>query len=183
MPSASPCSDALSNASAALAGLVEFAAVAAELVALDLIDDFPQMLALLLPLRQAASTFSVQGAAALNNLIACLQSLISTGGAMAVCSPTHSSKVQGAGLCCAAVAAGQLVKPPAGTTLPVYTKGAAATMPVGRITNVTDSGGHCASCMIVGSSSPKHFGKPVLKFIRGGPGCAVAGSGCCAMAA
>jgi hypothetical protein len=102
---------------------------------------------------------------------------------MAVCNPTHSSKVQGNGLCCAALAAGQLVKPAAGTTLPQYTAGSAATLPVGRITQVTDSGGHCASCMIVGSSSRKHPGKPVLKFIRGGPGCPVAGSGCCAMAA
>jgi hypothetical protein len=37
--------------------------------------------------------------------------------------------------------------------------------------------------MIVGSSSRSHPGKPVLKFIRGGPGCPTGGSGCCAMVA
>ncbi len=99
------------------------------------------------------------------------------------CVTTHSSKVQGAGLCCAAVQSGALTPPPPGTTLPVYTPGQAYTLPPGRITTVTDSAGHCASCMIVGSSSRKHPGRPVLKFIRGGPSCPTAGTGCCAMAA
>lgn len=99
------------------------------------------------------------------------------------CSNTHGSRVQGPGLCCQAVASGALTKPAAGTTLPPYAPGQSLTLPAGRITMVTDSGGHCGQCMIVGSKSPKHPGKPVLKFVRGGPGCPAAGSGCCSMAA
>jgi hypothetical protein len=111
-----------------------------------------------------------------------LQLVAAIGGNMP-CSTTHSTKVQGAGLCCAAVASGALTPPPPGTILPAYTPGQASTLPPGRITTVTDSGGHCASCMIVGSRSAKHPGRPVLKFIRGGPSCPTAGTGCCAMAA
>lgn len=97
-----------------------------------------------------------------------------------VCVPKHSSTVQGAGLCCQQVGAG-LTPPPPGTVLPVYQKGQAASLPPGRIVGVTDSGGHCASCMIVGSTSPKHPGRPVLKFIRGGPSCPTSRSGCCSL--
>src|SRR5229473_5117339 len=97
-----------------------------------------------------------------------------------VCVPKHSSTVQGAGLCCQQVGAG-LTAPPPGTVLPVYQKGQAASLPPGRIVGVTDSGGHCASCMIVGSTSPKHPGRPVLKFIRGGPSCPTSRSGCCSL--
>jgi hypothetical protein len=97
-----------------------------------------------------------------------------------VCVPKHSSTVQGAGLCCQQVGAGLTVPPP-GTVLPVYQKGQAAALPPGRIVQVTDSGGHCASCMVVGSTSPKHPGRPVLKFIRGGPSCPTSRSGCCSL--
>lgn len=183
MPSATPCSDALSQFESAFVGLTEFGFAVADIIALVAEEDWPAALLLLTTIKNSATAFSVNAAAALNSMIACVRSFIGSGNMAGVCSPTHSVKTQGAGLCCAAVAAGQLVKPPAGTTLPVYTPGAAASLPTGRIAQVTDSGGHCASCMIVGSSSRKHFGKPVLKFIRGGPGCAVAGSGCCAMAA
>jgi len=95
-----------------------------------------------------------------------------------------STKVQGPGLCCAQVGvAGGLVAPPPGTTLPQYIPGQAdaGQIPPGRIVQVTDAGGHCASCMIVGSASKKHPGKPVLKFVRGGPACPTAGTGCCAL--
>jgi hypothetical protein len=95
------------------------------------------------------------------------------------CVNTHSTKVQGAGLCCTAVQSGLLTPPAPGVILPQYAPGQAATLPPGRITQVTDAGGHCASCMIVGSSSKKHPGKPVLKFIRGGPTCPSSGTGCC----
>lgn len=100
------------------------------------------------------------------------------------CTTTHSSKVQGAGLCCTEVSAGRLVPPPPGTTLPVYNPGDAdaGRIPAGRISQVTDAAGHCASCMIVGSTSKKHPGKPVLKFVRGGPTCPTSSTGCCAMA-
>jgi hypothetical protein len=101
---------------------------------------------------------------------------------MAACANTHSSKVQGAGICCAQVGVG-LTAPPKGTTLPAYQPGQAnaGTIPAGRIVQVTDAGGHCASCMIVGSTSRKHPGKPVLKFVRGGPACPTAGTGCCSL--
>ena len=97
------------------------------------------------------------------------------------CTTTHSGKLQGAGLCCAAVASGALTPPPAGQTLPVYTPGSAGTIPITRRTEVTTANGHCGTCMIVGSKSPKHPGKPVLKFINGGPGCPTSGTGCCAL--
>lgn len=102
---------------------------------------------------------------------------------MAVCSTWHSARTQGAGLCCSAVASGALTPPAPGTTLPPYAPGQAATLPAGRSVMVTDSGGHCGTCMIVGSRSTKHPGKPVLRYVRGGPGCPTAGTGCCAMAA
>lgn len=95
------------------------------------------------------------------------------------CTSVHSTKVQGPGTCCLAVQSGALTPPPAGTTLPQYTPGTAASYPAGRIATVTDSAGHCASCLIVGSSSRKHPGRPVLKFIRGGPACPTSSQGCC----
>lgn len=98
-----------------------------------------------------------------------------------VCIPHHSGgRVPGAGLCCQQVGSG-LTAPAPGTILAPYVPGQAASLPVGRIVQVTDAGGHCASCMIVGSASAKHRGKPVLKFIRGGPSCPTAGTGCCAL--
>lgn len=98
------------------------------------------------------------------------------------CTTYHTTKTQGAGLCCQAVQSGALTPPPIGTILPAYTPGSAATLPVGRIVQVTDAGGHCASCMIVGSKSTKHPGRPVLKYIRGGPTCPTATQGCCTLA-
>jgi hypothetical protein len=108
---------------------------------------------------------------------------LSTGGTgtNVACVTTHSSKVQGAGLCCQAVQSGALIAPPAGTILPQYTPGSARNLPAGRITAVTDAQGHCGSCMIVGSSSKKHPGAPALKFIRGGPQCPSSTQGCCAL--
>jgi hypothetical protein len=102
------------------------------------------------------------------------------------CVTTHrtSGKVQGPGLCCSQVGvAGGLVAPPAGTTLPQYLAGQAdaGQIPAGRIVGVTTATGKCGSCMVVGSSSKKHLGKPVLKFIPGGPTCPTAGTGCCAL--
>ena len=97
------------------------------------------------------------------------------------CVTTHrtSTKVQGAGLCCSAVANGSLVKPPGTTTLPQYTPGAALQFPHVLVQTVN---GHCGNCLIVGSKAKAHPGKPVLKFIPGGPGCP-GGSGCCALTA
>ena len=95
------------------------------------------------------------------------------------CNTVHSIKTPGPGLCCTALQQGLLTPPPPGTILPVYTPGSAASLPPGRIAEVTDAGGHCASCMIVGSSSAKHRGRPVLKFIRGGPTCPSSTAGCC----
>lgn len=97
------------------------------------------------------------------------------------CTTYHSAKTQGPGTCCLAVQSGALTPPPAGTILPVYTPGSAASLPIGRIAQVTDSAGHCASCMIVGSSSRKHPGRPVLKYIRGGPSCPTSSQGCCTL--
>jgi hypothetical protein len=103
------------------------------------------------------------------------------GGSPVACNNTHSSKVQGPGTCCLAVQSGALIPPAPGTTLPVYSPGQAYTLPPGRIATVTDSAGHCASCMIVGSRSTKHPGRPVLKYIRGGPSCPTSGQGCCTL--
>jgi hypothetical protein len=100
------------------------------------------------------------------------------------CTTTHTSKVQGAGLCCAAVTAGRLTPPPAGTTLPVYSKGQSASYCAAHpqdCATVSDSAGHCGTCMIVGSKSATHPGKPVLKFIHGGPSCPSSSTGCCAL--
>src|SRR5882672_5910742 len=102
-----------------------------------------------------------------NQLIAFIRAAQGSGsGTMAACANHHSSRVQGAGLCCQHVGV-DLTVPPAGTTLPPYQAGQAnaGQIPAGRIVQVTDAGGHCASCMIVGSTSLKHRGKPVLKFI------------------
>ena len=116
-----------------------------------------------------------------DQLLANVLSALGLGGKMA-CTTTHTSKVQGAGLCCQAVQSGQLVAPPPGTTLPVYAPHqAAAVFAAGRGVMVTDAAGHCASCMIVGSRSAKHPGRPVLKFIRGGPSCPSSTTGCCAL--
>ena len=105
------------------------------------------------------------------------------GGSKLACTTTHSAKVQGAGLCCQFVGvAGGLTPPPAGTTLPQYTAGSAASVfAAGRGVMVTDSQGHCGSCMVVGSKNKKHPGKPVLKFVRGGPSCPSSTTGCCAL--
>jgi len=110
-----------------------------------------------------------------------INSLSSGGGSNVACNSTHSSKVQGPGTCCLAVQSGALIPPAPGTILPVYTPGSAGTLPPGRIAQVTDSAGHCASCMIVGSSSAKHRGRPVLKYIRGGPTCPTSQAGCCTL--
>lgn len=94
------------------------------------------------------------------------------------CVNTHSTKVQGLSVCCAQVGTG-LLPPPPGTILPVYTPGSEASF---QHVQVTDGGGHCGTCMIVGSKSKKHPGTPVLKFIRGGIGCPTTRTGCCSLA-
>ena len=115
-----------------------------------------------------------------NALVAAIESFFIRSPSMA-CNTTHSTRSPGAGLCCAAVQGGQLIVPPAGTTLPVYTPGQDLTLPAGRRVQVIDAGGHCGQCMIVGSKSTKHPGRPVLKYVRGGPGCPTSGTGCCAL--
>jgi hypothetical protein len=99
------------------------------------------------------------------------------------CTTTHSGgKLPGAGLCCTAVQQGQLVAPPAGTILPVYQPGqSAAVFAAGRAVAVSDVNQKCGTCMIVGSSSRKHQGRPVLKFIHGGAQCPSSTTGCCAL--
>jgi hypothetical protein len=99
------------------------------------------------------------------------------------CINQHSSTVQGPGLCCTAVSNGQLVLPPGTTRLPPYTQGYnLATNPANfPHVMVQTSTGKCGTCMIVGSSSLKHSGRPVLKFRPGGPGCPTTSRGCCAL--
>ncbi len=97
-----------------------------------------------------------------------------------VCTNTHSSRVQGPGLCCQHV--GVDLIDPKGASLPVYVRGLLASNP-GSFPHVqvTDSGGHCGTCMIVGTRrSPTVH---VLKFVRGGPGCPSKRTGCCALTA
>lgn len=153
-------------------------------------EDYPVGLGLLVAAYNRAVNISQIAAQTLNDAILCIRLFLqgfggqpSPGGGNVACNTTHSSKVQGAGICCAAVQSGALTVPPPGTTLPAYTPGQAATLPAGRRTQVVDAGGHCSTCMIVGSSSRKHPGRPVLRFIRGGPGCPTSGTGCCAMTA
>jgi hypothetical protein len=107
----------------------------------------------------------------------------SFGGSTMPCANHHSGRVQGAGLCCAQVGTGLTVPGP-GTILPVYQPGQAdaGQIPAGRIVQVLYGPAQkCGSCMIVGSTSRKHPGKPVLKFVPGGPSCPTAGTGCCAL--
>lgn len=136
----------------------------------------------------------IPGTAAFNSCVACciktglgpaLQTpSICAGGSNVACTNTHSAKTQGPGICCQALSSGALQVPPPGTTLSPYTPGSAAQlMAQGRATTVTDSAGHCGTCMIVGSTSRKHPGKPALKFIRGGPSCPSSATGCCALVA
>jgi hypothetical protein len=88
------------------------------------------------------------------------------GGNMA-CVDRHSGTVQGPGLCCQQVASGALPRT------------------IGAAVLVTDSGGHCGHCMVVGSKSKKHPGVPVLAYRRGNPlgttGCPISSRGCCAL--
>jgi len=114
-----------------------------------------------------------------------MQSFI--GGTNMACSPTHSTRTPGAGLCCTAVTQGLLHPPPPGTILPVPVGPGSLTAYClanpAQCAVVTTAKGHCAHCMIVGSRSVAHPGKPVLKFMYGGPTCPSTVTGCCAMAA
>lgn len=102
------------------------------------------------------------------------------GSSSMACVPKHSTQVAGNGLCCAQVASGALRT--TATSLPPYIAGELATNPsLFPHVTVTTSKGKCGNCLIVGSKSPKHPGKPVLKFVPGGPGCPVTGTGCCAL--
>ena len=187
MASLSPsCAASLVAAEAAALALPGLAATVEAIIAAAVTEEWPIVLGLLVNAYNQALSISTSAATALNNAVTCIRAFIASlggGGTMAACASTHSGKVQGAGLCCAQIGvAGGLVAQPPGTTLPTYTPGQAraGTIPQGRIVQVTDAAGHCASCMIVGSTSKKHPGQPVLKFVRGGPACPTAGTGCCA---
>lgn len=110
--------------------------------------------------------------------------LLPKGVSQMACAQTHSTKVQGAGLCCAAIGAGRLTVPAVGTTLTPYRAGTAASWCAANpqlCANVSDSAGKCGTCMITGSKSQKHLGAPRLQFIHGGPTCPSSSSGCCAL--
>lgn len=103
------------------------------------------------------------------------------GGSTVACINKHTSKVPGAGLCCAQVNSGALRT--TATTLPPYAAGELATNPtLFPHVMVTTASGKCGTCLIVGSKNAKHPGKPVLKFVPGGPGCPTTTTGCCALA-
>jgi hypothetical protein len=180
-----PCDIAIANLRTLLVGL-RFAALLSEIADALLTEGW----ALVVQILEAALIgfeFTAEQKSAVVSVIACINSFL--GGNTMACTTTHSGpRVQGAGTCCAAVQSGALQRPPAGTILPPYVAGShGAGLPAGRSTqvNIITAAGvsECGTCMIVGSKSTKHPGKPVLKFIRGGPGCPVGGSGCCAMAA
>jgi hypothetical protein len=105
--------------------------------------------------------------------------LLSTGGTSMACVTKHSTKVAGNGVCCAQVASGALAT--TAITLPTYSAGGLATNPTLPHVQVTSLTGRCGTCWIAGSKSPKHPGKPVLKYTPGGPGCPSTGTGCCAL--
>jgi hypothetical protein len=180
-----PCDIALANLRTLLVG-VRFTSLLAEIAEATLTEGW-SLIVQILEAALISLEFSLEQRTAIVNAIACFKSFL--GGNAMACTTTHSGpRVQGAGTCCAAVQSGALTKPPAGTILPPYIAGShGAGLPAGRITqvNIITAAGvsECGSCMIVGSKSTKNPGKPVLKFIRGGPGCPVGGSGCCAMAA
>jgi hypothetical protein len=181
-----PCEQALVNLRSLLVGL-RFAALLSEIADALLTEGW----ALVVQILEAALIgfeFTAEQKSAVVSVIACIKTFL--GGNTMACTTTHAGpRVQGAGTCCSKVGvAGGLVKPPAGTILPPYVTGShGAGLPSGQSVqvNIINSAGvsECGTCMIVGSTSRKHPGKPVLKFIRGGPGCPVGGSGCCAMAA
>lgn len=96
------------------------------------------------------------------------------------CNPAaqkHSTTVAGAGLCCSKVGQPGFLAPPPGTLLPPYTKGAILSF---EHINAP-AGNRCGTCVIAGSKNPMHPGRPILKWIPGGPGCPTS-SRCCALA-
>lgn len=181
------CRTSLNNALSALSALPALAASLNEIeglieiaIAAGPLEALAAFTALAAALRAAwalAQKISASAASALNNAISCVSQLI--GGLSMACTTTHSAKAQGPGLCCQQVSNGTLVLPPGTTTLPVFTPGSELTFPH---VSVTDSGGHCGTCMIVGSRSRNHPGLPVLRYVRGGPGCPSTRTGCCALA-
>jgi hypothetical protein len=183
MPLNATCRAALDSAERAALGFPVLARTLAAADAAIVEENFPIGLGLLVAAFNEAVVISTDAASAINGALNCIRSFFGGGGSTMACNTTHSGgRVQGAGKCCQLVQSGQLVPPPPGTTLPAYTPGSSGTLPANRRAQTTDSSGHCSTCMIVGSSSRKHPGKPVLRFIRGGPGCPTSGTGCCAMA-
>lgn len=93
----------------------------------------------------------------------CIKTACASGGNKMACSTTHNvtSKVQGPGMCCKALAAsGQA---PA----------------VGVRVQATTSTGKCVVCEIKSSTSKKHPGALVFKRGRGGTLCPTSTGGCC----
>jgi hypothetical protein len=186
MPPPNACVVALGAAGRAALKIPGLSAALAGATAALAAEDYPLAISFLLGAYLEVQGIDEQVALLVNQALTCIESFaagFTGGGNQVACTYKHSSTVQGPGLCCQAVQNGGLIVPPAGTILPQYTPGSAATLPAGRHVQVVDSGGHCATCMIVGSTSKKHPGKPVLKFIRGGPGCPTSSTGCCALTA
>lgn len=174
------CQTAITNAEAALAQVVEATGIGAEIAGLliggvaDL--EIPQLL-LIGGLLEAAYTnikgFSVSGAAALNNAVACikalLQSIVGGGTVNMACQTTHTSTTRsnGPGACCAAFAASGL------------------TPAVGARVAATDKNGKCIVCQVTASTSKKHPGQLVFKkgknFVAGSQVTCGGSSGCCSL--
>jgi hypothetical protein len=91
----------------------------------------------------------------------------------------HSTSAPGAGLCCSKVGQPGFLAPPAGTILATYTPGSERNFEHIQVQFGPQQ--KCGTCLIVGSKSPKHPGRPVFKFVPGGPGCPTT-SRCCALA-
>ena len=114
-----------------------------------------------------------------------IKHLLGLGGGNMACVTEHNALVQGPGVCCQQVQSGALKAAAGVTTLPIYVAGYNwATNPDNYPhVMVTDAGGHCATCAIVGSRSKKKPGHLALHYQRGGPGCPITSRGCCALTA
>lgn len=181
------CHTAITNAVSALTQVVEATAIGAEvagLLAVVLVEDEAGALTLEVPtliliggLIESAykniKGFSVSGAAALNNAVSCikslLQSIVGGGTVNMACQTTHTSSTRsnGPGACCAAFAASGL------------------TPAVGARVAATDKNGKCIVCQVTASTSKKHPGQLVFKkgknFVAGSQVTCGGSSGCCSL--
>lgn len=161
----------------ALAARIKSTLLRVRLIECTLLAEDPPALLACLSAIAAEAVLDKATEALVQQIISLLQTLL--GGTSMACTPKHSAKVAGNGVCCAQVASGALAT--TALTLPQYNPGGLGTNPTLPHVQVTSTTGRCGTCWIAGSKSPKHPGKPVLKYTPGGPGCPTTSTGCCAL--